>query len=110
MKFRTHTDGPVSTHMTSMQGTIQASLLQLTYAFGKPRVSSAAASPAADGFYEWNIQFEDGSVATIYDWNRKVAPEPNEVIGWNIGGHDRRIAERVHDTYRHAHLGLKVAA
>lgn len=37
---------------------------------------------------EWIIKFEDGVVATIYDWKRYEmgAPALDEVYEWHIGG------------------------
>lgn len=103
MNFRTHLNGPVNTNCTSMQGTIQSTLLQLTKAFGAPRAG------VDGGFYEWDILFDDGQVATIYDWSRKVQPEPTELMSWHIGGLDQRASVTVHEAYRHAHLARKWA-
>lgn len=45
---------------------------------------------------EWDIQFDDGLVATIYDWkehNRK----PEDVTDWHIGGRGFEVVQRVYD-------------
>jgi len=38
---------------------------------------------------EWVVEFEDGTIATIYDWKRYEdgAPELDENCVWNIGGY-----------------------
>lgn len=46
---------------------------------------------------EWGIQFEDGTVATIYDWKRYSKKEllPNEMYRWHIGGTGINAVKRV---------------
>lgn len=42
---------------------------------------------------EWDIEFEDGTVATIYDW--KTHSIPKELYNWHIGGFNEDAAKRV---------------
>lgn len=44
---------------------------------------------------EWVLKFEDGTIATIYDWKRGAPPPPGLPIEWNVGGHDRRALRHV---------------
>ena len=43
---------------------------------------------------EWDIEYKDGTVTTIYDWKQgkgylgEEGIEPEEVIEWNVGGND----------------------
>lgn len=48
---------------------------------------------------EWAIRFDDGTVATIYDWKRYEmgAPAMDERITWNVGGKTPIAVERVED-------------
>lgn len=45
---------------------------------------------------EWNIKFEDGEVATIYDW-KEYNRKPEDVTDWHIGGHRFDVVQRVYD-------------
>lgn len=94
MNFRTHNDGPVNDSGTSLQGYVQATLLELTRVFGKPQGTSDHVTT------EWLIRFEDGTIATIYDWDRAEPPAPTEVIDWHIGGMTRRATILVHGVFR----------
>ena len=42
---------------------------------------------------EWILKFEDGSVATIYDW--KTRQTPKDEYEWHIGGNHVGCAELV---------------
>ena len=49
---------------------------------------------------EWGIVFDDGRVATIYNWkNGPVAggPPVRTLTRWNIGGNDGEVAQRLID-------------
>lgn len=88
MQYITHNDQNINTHMTSYQGKIEASYSQLTVLFGQPH--------AGDGYKvdaEWKIEWEDGVVATIYNWKDGVSylgwqkGIPTDLISeWHIGG------------------------
>jgi hypothetical protein len=75
---------------TSLKGHITASYAKLVEAFGPP-------THDGDGYKtdaEWTLEFEDGTIATIYNWKNGrnycgAAGMPVEMITeWNIGGHD----------------------
>jgi len=72
---------------------------QLTELFGKPIENE---TENTDTRYQWLIEFEDGLLATIYDW--KVDYEKNSVwtqpIEWHIGGHDPRVMDRIYKITR----------
>ena len=94
MNYITHNDPSenINTNLTHLQGIITCTYAQLVIAFGKPM---------KDGFddyksdAEWAVQFEDGTVATIYNWkNGKnycgsdgYGKEVWEITEWHIGGH-----------------------
>ena len=80
---------------TSLQGYIVTSREDLMKAFGAP-----LDYPLGDKVTtEWTIQFDNGEVATIYDWKRyeEGRPEFNELFQWNIGGHSRDVVSLVND-------------
>jgi len=42
---------------------------------------------------EWDLMFEDGTVATIYDWKESETPMGNYL--WHIGGKTSEAVDRV---------------
>lgn len=88
MKYITHNQHHIDISGTHGQGQINATYKQLVSAFG---------NPLADGFddyksdAEWVVLFENGLIATIYNWKNGrnyLGPEgtPTELITtWNIG-------------------------
>ena len=42
---------------------------------------------------EWILEFEDGTVATIYDWKQKQTPKDH--FYWSVGGHTYKALEQV---------------
>ena len=86
MNFVTHRDENIDIDGTHRQGYIMADYKDLLELFGRPG--------AGDGYkvdWEWNILFEDGTVATIYNW--KSGPNygfhnvgPGHIKEWNVGG------------------------
>lgn len=88
---------------TCLQGYVEASYEQLHKLFGEPlehpdpyKVSS-----------EWIIQFDDGSIATIYDYKEtnlydSCGPSVEEfralpLYSWHIGGTSAEAVQRVQD-------------
>jgi hypothetical protein len=97
MNFHTHNQAPINDHLTMLQGSIQATRAQLIAAFGECRQG-----PSSRVAHDWKIQFADGTVATIYDWNSEPFPE-DEPYNWRIGGKAHRAVELVHQAFRKAH-------
>ena len=96
MKFITHNDDPnIDINGTHRQGYVDADYVVLRGLLGKPH--------DGDGYkvdWEWNIEFEDGTVATIYNW--KSGPNfgcydvgPGQIKTWNVGGHNNQAYENV---------------
>lgn len=75
---------------TSLQGYIHATYAELVDFFGEP-LASGVAYPIA----EWIFQFEDGTVATLYDWklSEPIANYPLEEYEWHIGGNNQKAVE-----------------
>tara|TARA_X000001382_G_scaffold84098_1_gene59526 strand:+ start:25 stop:531 length:507 start_codon:yes stop_codon:yes gene_type:complete len=80
------------------------SFTQLTELFGTPIKNEylpwSDETENKDTRYQWLIEFEDGLLATIYDW--KVDYKKSSVwtdssdIEWHVGGHDPRVMDRVY--------------
>jgi hypothetical protein len=78
---------------TFLQGYVETTKAELVSVFGDP-------IQYADGdkvTIEWGIRFEDGTIATIYDWKRyeRGTPKDNERMTYNIGGLTPRAVELV---------------
>lgn len=95
MKFVTHNDVYVDVNGTHRQGYVDADYKHLLGLLGKPN--------DGDGYkvdWEWNIEFEDGTVATLYNW--KSGPNygypqttADDITTWNVGGHNSEALENI---------------
>jgi len=92
----------VDANHTCWQGEFPATYYQLVDAFGFPDYGPD--DPGADKVTcNWSLKFEDGTVATIYDW--KTGSTPMGFYHWHIGGHSKAAVARVlevWDEYRRA--------
>ena len=70
---------------TSYKGTIHTKYSTLVAKFGPAGEGTSDGKTQA----EWAIRFENGVVATIYDWKQYDTPV-EQVTEWNIGGYDNR--------------------
>ena len=101
MKFKTHNEVEVNINGSHLQGHIQANYADLVHLFGKP--SDRFDNYKSDA--EWEILFDDGSVATIYNWKNgknycgENGLELEEIQDWNIGGFDARAVQNVYAVY-----------
>jgi hypothetical protein len=70
---------------TSFFGTtFPASVNQLKEAIGQPTYERNNGDDKTN--FEWNMELEDGTVFSIYDWKEYRAIDQDEVIDWHIGG------------------------
>lgn len=83
-KYSTDRDG------TYLQGYITVSYSDLVDVFGSPNISPSDKTTA-----EWVLKFEDGTIATIYDW--KTGNTPLGPYAWHIGGHSKTAIKRVQE-------------
>jgi hypothetical protein len=89
MKF---TNG-ANINMTSSKGEFPITYGELVEIFGRPDCG-----PNADldkTTCEWNLEFEDGTIASIYDY--KTIRTPMDEYEWHIGGHDAKAYTHVVD-------------
>ena len=85
MKF-TKTDW-TEANGTHLQGNVYATYDQLVARFGEPEGGGDKTT------VEWVLKFEDGTVATIYDW--KEYETPTYMYDWHIGGRNKTAVARV---------------
>jgi hypothetical protein len=77
---------------TSLQGYVEAYYHQLVEVFGEPEGGGDKTT------VEWVLSFEDGTVATIYDW--KLDETPTSMYNWHIGGVNNTAVTRVTSTFK----------
>ena len=90
MKF---TNG-ANINMTGLKGEFPITYAELVEIFGMPDVGPNARD-MDKVTCEWKLRFEDGIVATIYDY--KVGYTPMGEYEWHIGGHTQEAYNRVVD-------------
>ena len=88
LDFITHQQDNISITGTSYQGRVNCPYYQIENSFGKPYEGDGDKTRA-----EWAITFEDGTVATIYDWKTDIDPIKN--TDWHIGGFKPAAVEHV---------------
>ena len=95
--YKTHNDKKnIKTCGTSYQGEVYTSYKKLFKLFGEPT--------SGDGYKvdaEWNVEFDDGKVATIYNWkdgknyNGAEGMETENITDWHIGGFEKDVVDRI---------------
>lgn len=98
MNYKTHNqDDLININGTHLQGRAITDFFTIRNTFGEPM--------RYDGMdkvqVEWAIQFDDGQVATIYDWKEYTTPA-EMVTDWHIGGNDYSVVDRVKAILREA--------
>lgn len=73
---------------TCLQGSLRSSYHTLVRLFGEPNMGHDGKTRA-----EWILRFDDGTIATIYDWKEYKPVE--DVTVWNVGGHSHRALQLV---------------
>ena len=84
MKFYSSAVFDGSSGGTCLQGRVQVSYDRLVEVFGEPLDGDGDKTRA-----EWIVHFEDGTLATIYDWKHYDTPVYS-VTDWNVGGRGSR--------------------
>jgi len=80
-------------NMTHLQGYVTTDYDTLVAVFGEPDDRNGDKVTC-----EWRLQFEDGTVATIYDWKEYYTPLGT--YDWHIGGMSKRAVELVQQQLR----------
>lgn len=86
----------VNSKDTCIQGTSHKGYVCTTYDrlvkfLGEPKGGSADGKTTC----EWHIEFEDGKVATIYDW--KVNSTPKDLYNWHVGAKTHGALDRLEE-------------
>ncbi|MAS48174.1 MAG: hypothetical protein CL557_12305 [Alphaproteobacteria bacterium] len=93
--MKTHKERMCS-NMTYRVGEIETTYGKLLHSFGKPY--------PCDGYKvdaEWTLQFDDGQVATIYNWKDghnylgEDGTSVEDITDWHIGGRKEIVVRRV---------------
>ena len=98
MDFITSQQQPIETAGSHLIGVVVASYDMIKTAFGNP----CGAFDDYKSQVEWEIQFEDGTIATIYDWKegdcyhgKGQGTHFSKVTEWHIGGFNQMAEDRV---------------
>jgi len=97
MKYITHNDMNISTHGTHGCGRIHVSYDLLCTLFGQPWAGRVDYKSDA----EWQVEFEDGTVACIYNWKNGMnflghrGTATPLITEWNVGAFDSRGVELI---------------
>jgi len=83
-----------NSNFTSFRGSVFTTYDKLVQVFGNPDFGPDD-TDADKVTCEWKLQFEDGTVATIYDW--KTGSTPFYEYEWHIGGKSAEAVDRVLD-------------
>ena len=89
----------INTNGTHLQGHIHCDYDKLTEVFGYPLDSGFVDTYKSD--VEWVIQFNDGTIATIYNWKngRNYLGDsglyPEEITDWHVGGYNKQAVEKI---------------
>jgi hypothetical protein len=88
MTFKVNNDS-TSVKGTSLKGYITTTYETLVNLLGPSLEGSDDGKTTA----EWTLEFDDGTVATIYDW--KTGSTPTNLHQWHIGGKTHQAVELV---------------
>ena len=89
--FETHNDTKVDIDGTHLQGHIDTTFGALVCTFGEPTVGDEYKTD-----WEWEIEFSDGTVATVYNWKNgpnysrqyhEKGLRADQITEWHVGGH-----------------------
>lgn len=96
MKYKTHNEIEIPFESSWLQGHIEVSYTNLVKAFGEPILTHSDKTDA-----EWEIQFEDGTIATIYNYKNgknylgSGGKNVHDIMWWNIGGRGIKVVDLV---------------
>lgn len=88
MRFITHNDDEINVTRTVLVGQVKCYYYKLVEILGEPANQ--------DGMPNWDIQFDDGTVATLYGWNVHFKDRDVNRV-WNVGGKSATTLWKVYD-------------
>ena len=95
-KYVTHNEQEIKSCGTSFKGYLFATFETLKKVFGAPSEGDGYKIDA-----HWEVEFEDGTVATIYNWKNGVnycgveGQHLKHIVDWHIGGHSMNAEQEV---------------
>lgn len=92
----TFTTDQVNATGAHQQGQIATDYDTLVATFGEPIIGPSPDPVDSKVTCMWAIQFKDGTVATIYDWD--TITTPFHLHSWIIGGFESRAVDKVLET------------
>ena len=101
MNYHTHNDVEIETSGTSLMGSIRLDYYDILDKLGKPHESDLYKTDA-----EWDIEFDNGTIATLYNWKDgknycgKEGLFPYQIVEWYIGGFNQQALERVNKLFK----------
>jgi hypothetical protein len=96
MNFTTHNTAEIDINGSCLQGEITAGYAELVSLFGRPHDGDGYKVDA-----EWDVRFEDGTVATIYNWKNgknyygEDGTPTEQITDWHVGGDHKRCVDKV---------------
>jgi hypothetical protein len=81
MKFKLTSDF----NGTSLRGYIRTTYQNLVEVLGEPTLGPYSNEGDGKVSCEWGIEFDDGTIVTVYDW--KTGDTPMLDYSWHIGGY-----------------------
>lgn len=96
MKYRTHNDEHINAVGTSYKGDLTTTYSKLVELFGEPRKASGDGKVDA----EWKVEFENGEVASIYNYKNGAKygnPNIETITEWTIGGYKSVVVELINE-------------
>lgn len=97
--MKTHNHKNINTNSSSFVGYIDIDYKTLVEKLGQPHNHEGYKTDA-----EWDIQFDDGTIATVYNWkdghnyNNGKGLNVEDIRDWHIGGFNKKAVELVHLT------------
>lgn len=95
--FVTHNEEAISGNGTSFKGYLPSTLKNLVDIFGEPFDGDGDKTN-----FEWAIRFDDGTIATIYDWKSTFSPLEDEKVVWHVGGFRGEAIDKVDEIIKEA--------
>ena len=101
INYQTHNDVIIKISGTSFLGDIGLDYYDIVSRLGRPQDGDGYKVDA-----EWNIEFDDGTVATLYNWKngRNYCGEDgldlHQIDEWHIGGFNSYAIDRVYKLFK----------
>ena len=101
INYQTHNDVIIKISGTSFLGDIGLDYYDIVSRLGRPQDGDGYKVDA-----EWNIEFDDGTVATLYNWKngRNYCGEDgldlHQIDEWHIGGFEKDAVDRIYELFK----------